>query len=125
MSNRQIAKETKVPLNYLAKVLQSLARSGLIVSQRGVRGGFTLARGPEEISVYDVVQAVDSLQRIDRCPLQLEEHREHICPLHRRLDEAMAMVEKSFRDTTILELIGDAGDETGVFSGSVGRELPH
>ncbi len=104
-NNREVAQETKVPLNYLAKVLQCLARNGIIVSQRGAKGGFKLARGPEAISVYDVIQAVDPLHRITSCPLELEQHRDHLCPLHRRLDDAMALVEKSFRETSISELI--------------------
>lgn len=108
-TNRQIAAATHVPLGYLAKVMQSLARAGLIISQRGVRGGSVLARSPREITIYDVVQAVDPLRRIAHCPLGLAAHAQRLCPLHRRLDEAIAMVEQSFRATSLAELASNGG----------------
>jgi Rrf2 family protein len=107
-TTRQIAEATHVPEGYLSKVLQSLGRSGLVVSQRGLGGGSVLARKAEEISVLDVVQAVDPLRRITHCPLGIGEHEGHLCPLHRRLDDAIAHVERAFRDTTISDLLDAA-----------------
>ena len=101
---QQIALATQVPLSYLSKVLQTLARAGLVVSQRGAGGGFGLAKVPDEITVYDVVQAVDPLPRIVSCPLRLEAHQDFLCPLHATLDAATAQVEQSFRATTIAAL---------------------
>lgn len=98
---QQIASATQVPSGYLSKVLQTLSRAGLILSQRGLGGGFTLARPSQEITVYEVVQAVDPLRRIRECPLGLEAHRAALCPLHAKLDSATTLVEKSFRETTI------------------------
>jgi Rrf2 family protein len=100
----EIAKATKVPSNYLAKVLRGLSRAGLVVSQRGPGGGHKLALDPAEISVLEVVNAVDPLRRIQACPLALEHHR-GLCPLHRRLDSATAMVEEALGNTTIAELV--------------------
>jgi Rrf2 family protein len=102
----QIAAGTHVPAGYLAKVLQSLSRSGIIASQRGLGGGFRLARLPRETSIYDVMQAVDPVQRIRECPLGLDAHGTNLCPLHKRLDDAMSQIEEQFRATTIAELIG-------------------
>jgi Rrf2 family transcriptional regulator, nitric oxide-sensitive transcriptional repressor len=102
---QQIARATQVPAGYLSKVMQELARHGLVHSQRGLGGGFTLTRLPAEITVYDVVQAVDPIQRIRQCPLGKPEHAENLCPLHRRLDEAAATVEESFRCSRISEMI--------------------
>ena len=99
-----IAAATQVPVGYLSKVLQNLSRAGIITSQRGPGGGFRLAREATDITIYEVVQAVDTLPRIHKCPLGLEEH-ERLCPLHRRIDEAMALVEKAFRETTIADLM--------------------
>jgi Rrf2 family protein len=101
----QIAAATQVPAGYLAKVLQSLTRAGLIASQRGVRGGFRLAKPAGETTLYEVIQAVDPMQRIHECPLGLQAHGTHLCPLHRRLDDAMAQIEAQFRATTIGELV--------------------
>src|SRR6266550_7980483 len=91
-----IAEVTKVPAGYLAKVMQSLGRGGLVHSQRGLGGGFTLAKPADQLSVFDVIEAVDPIHRIQSCPLGLKGHM-NLCPLHRRLDNAIGMVEKALR----------------------------
>jgi Rrf2 family protein len=100
-----IARETKVPVGYLAKIMHSLAKAGLVTSQRGIYGGFTLNRDPKVLSIYDVVQAVDPINRITECPLGLEGHGSALCPLHRSLDSAMAAVEMAFRKMTIHQVL--------------------
>lgn len=112
LSTRKISKATKVPCGYLSKVLQSLARAGLVVSIAGRGGGFQLARPPGRISVLDVVNAVGGVQRIKHCPLRIKSHGRVLCPLHRRLDDAMAMVEKAFARSTIAELIATPSPST-------------
>ncbi len=107
LTTREIAESTHVPPDYLSKVLQTLVRNGLVRSRRGLGGGFTLSRPPEELTILDVVNAVDPIQRIRECPLHLEEHRDALCPLHRRLDEAMAAIEASLRETTLAEITND------------------
>src|SRR5690606_3766729 len=62
-TNQQIAATTKVPSAYLSKVLQGLARAGIIRSQRGLRGGYTLQRDLEALTVLEVVETVDPLRR--------------------------------------------------------------
>ena len=74
-------------------------------SQRGLHGGFTLAKPARELSVWSVVDAVDPLQRIRTCPLGLKSHGVNLCHMHRRLDDAMAMVEKAFRSSNVAELL--------------------
>jgi Rrf2 family transcriptional regulator, nitric oxide-sensitive transcriptional repressor len=101
----QIAKATYVPAGYLAKVMQSLGRSGLVTAQRGKHGGFCLSKAAAGMSVLEVVNAVDPLRRIHTCPLGLKSHGTVLCPLHRRLDDATLMVEKAFAETTIGELL--------------------
>ena len=96
-------------MNYLSKVLQQLTRAGLIHSQRGLGGGFRLLYPPTVMTVYDVVNAVDPVQRIVSCPLHLASHRAHLCPMHQRLDDAMALIEAQFRATTVSELLAQPG----------------
>ena len=103
----QVSSATRTPAAYLAKVLRNLARAGLIRSQRGLHGGSSIARPPEEVTLYDVVQAVDPIVRIATCPLGLKNHGVNLCPLHRRLDEALGLVEKSFRQTTLAEVVAE------------------
>jgi Rrf2 family protein len=102
---QEIAAETQVPAGYLAKVLQQLARAGVVRSQRGLGGGFALTRPPEGLSVLEVVNAVDPIRRIERCPLGLPEHASSLCKLHRGLDDAYATVEAAFRDASVSDLV--------------------
>lgn len=104
-TTQQIAQTTKVPSAYLSKVLKSLVRAGLVQSQRGLGGGFVLTRSAEDLNILEVLNAVDPIQRIRSCPLGLKAHGTVLCALHKRLDDATAIIEKSFADTTIAELL--------------------
>ena len=104
-TNTQIAAASKIPVDYLSKVMQSLGRVGLVNAQRGKNGGFTLLHHPAEISILDVVNAVDPIRRIERCPLGIPQHGVRLCALHRKLDNAMAQVEEAFRSTSLHELV--------------------
>src|SRR4029077_6761092 len=95
----QVAKATRVPRAYLSKVLQSLGRAGLVRSQRGIGGGMTLAKPAADLPSLEVVNAVEPIQRIRTCPLGLAAHGVHLCPLHRRLDNALALFEDAFQKT--------------------------
>lgn len=101
----QIAEHTKVPRAYLSKVLHSLSRGKIVVTQRGIGGGVTLASKPNELSLLDVVNAVEPLNRIKKCPLGLASHGIQLCSLHRRLDHAMAAIESAFANTTLADII--------------------
>jgi Rrf2 family transcriptional regulator, nitric oxide-sensitive transcriptional repressor len=102
---QQVAAATRVPPGYMAKVLQDLVKGGVVHSQRGPRGGFTLARPAEQISVLDVVNAVDPIKRIRTCPLGIPEHGTNLCALHRCLDDAIAQIEESFGRATMADLL--------------------
>ena len=103
----QIATTTQVPRAYLSKVLQGLSQAGLVRSQRGLRGGISLGKTPETLTILEIVNAVEPLQRIRTCPLNLESHGTHLCPLHQRMDDAIAAVEEAFRETTLAELLAE------------------
>ncbi len=109
-TNKQIAAATLVPSGYLAKILQTLSRGGLVRSQRGLHGGSILVRDPVKLSLYDVVKVVDPLRRIETCPLALNWHGAQLCPLHHRLDEAIGEVEKTLRSATIATLLAGRND---------------
>ncbi len=106
-TNQQIAAATLVPAGYLAKVMQSLGRGGLVSAQRGKHGGFLLAKDAEKISVLDVIDSVEPIGRIRECPLGIAAHGARLCPLHKRLDAAMATIEKAFGATSIAEILAE------------------
>jgi Rrf2 family transcriptional regulator, nitric oxide-sensitive transcriptional repressor len=105
VKTQEIAEATQVPANYLSKVLLLLARAGFVNSERGIYGGHELKRPPAKLSILDIVNAVDPIQRIHACPLNLPEHAAKLCPLHRRLDNAMAAVQDLLAGASIEEML--------------------
>jgi len=109
---QQISAVTRVPGPYLSKVMQGLVRANLVSSKRGLHGGFALTKDASDLTVWEVVDAVEPIQRIRECPLGIGSHEGALCPLHRRLDNAMKLVEESFRSTTVAELLAQPGSVT-------------
>lgn len=66
-SAREIAEQYDIPIELMAKVLQRLVRTGLLVSSQGTRGGYTLGRPSSTISVADVIQAIDGPLTVTAC----------------------------------------------------------
>ncbi|WP_165071732.1 RrF2 family transcriptional regulator [Paludisphaera rhizosphaerae] len=99
-----LAERTKTPRSYLNRVLQDMAKAGLVHSRSGPGGGYELARATEDVTILDVVEAVAPIERIRHCPLGLPSHTT-LCPLHRELDRAYATVEAAFRGVTLKDLI--------------------
>lgn len=120
----QIAVVTRVPKAYLSKVLQALVRGGVVHSQRGIGGGMTLVKKPSELTILEVVNAVEPIQRIRECPLGLKSHGVRLCPLHRRLDNALAGVEQAFSQTTLAEVLAEPSESVPLceFPTSLQRE---
>ncbi len=106
---RDIAEETCAAPSYLIKILQRLTRAGILSAQRGIHGGFTLVRDASGLSVWEVIDAVDPIERIRQCPLGLKTHGRTLCPMHHRIDQAIATVEAAVRESTIRELLGVPG----------------
>jgi Rrf2 family nitric oxide-sensitive transcriptional repressor len=107
---QEIARQSQVPPDYLSKVMNLLARGGVVHAQRGRGGGFTLAMPAAQMTVLDVVNAVDPIRRIRSCPLHLRAHVVKMCLLHRKLDHALALVEDAFRSTPIASLCDESGN---------------
>ena len=104
-----LAERTKVPANYLAKVLQILAGHDLITGRRGVGGGYRLAKPPHEITLLDVIRTVDTVERITECPLGLPNHGTQLCALHRRVDHAAEAIISNFGSVTLADVVADGG----------------
>lgn len=107
-TGQEIAEVTKVPPGYLSKIMQQLVKRKLVNSQRGIGGGFVLSRESTAISILDVVNAVDPINRITSCPLGLQGHGLNLCPLHKRLSEATAQVEAAFAQSLLSELVAES-----------------
>lgn len=104
LNSETLAEQIQAPKGYLSKIMRDLVVAELVNSQRGPNGGFVLSRPASKISIYDVVEAVDPLQRITKCPLGNPRHVK-LCPLHKRMDDALAMVEKEFKRTNLAQVV--------------------
>ncbi len=105
LTTRELARHTRVPVNYLSKVLQGLSKKGLVQSQRGLHGGFVLSRPAGEMTLLEVVDAVDPIHPIRRCPLGLKEHGSQLCPLHSRLNETFCMIRELLEKSTVESML--------------------
>ncbi|GAB4161645.1 MAG: hypothetical protein Fur0037_28230 [Planctomycetota bacterium] len=78
-----VSERTGIPQHYLSKILRRLVVAGLIRSQRGQGGGFTLAEDPSRITILDVLEATDYRLDPDRCPFGMERcDDDRPCPMH-------------------------------------------
>jgi Rrf2 family transcriptional regulator, iron-sulfur cluster assembly transcription factor len=94
-----------VPVHYLAKVLQTLARKGILESQRGRQGGFRLAEAAHQITVYDVVRELDDLRSLESCVMgEAECSDATACPLHKLWKSIRDRFTDSLQTTTLLDL---------------------
>lgn len=104
-TNDQLAELSQVPPAYLPKVMLSLRKAGLIDSRRGPHGGNRLARPVDSITLLEVVNAVEPIRRIQKCPLGLRTHSGRLCALHTKLDTIAAMTERALRETTLADVM--------------------
>jgi Rrf2 family protein len=104
ISAREIAAEYRIPAELLAKVLQKLARKGLLVSQQGMNGGYILARDPARISIVDVVEALEGPISITPCERGDECQQLQMCSVRDPLLKIKAKVVRVLGDTSIHEL---------------------
>lgn len=104
-----LADAAQVPPEFLGKVLQSLNRAGLITSQRGVNGGFALARPGDSISMLNVIEAVEGPLRLNVCLLDDPKcNRRDFCAAHRVWCEAQEALERILSSVTIATLAREA-----------------
>lgn len=99
-----MASAIQVNAPYLRKVINKLRDAGIVEAQRGKGGGIRLKVDTAELTILDVLNATDSLQRIESCPLGLPDHLK-LCPLHDELDNAIAHVEEVLGSRTIADLL--------------------
>ncbi len=84
-----IAKAQDVPPRFLAKIFQALAKAGIVKSHRGAKGGFSLARMPADVTMKDVIEAIEGPIFLNVCLMSPGEcSRDKICPMHTVWEEA-------------------------------------
>ncbi len=102
-----IAEALSVPRNYLSKILHELGRAGVLVSYRGPRGGFRLARPAADLSLIDVVGRFDPLGDGQGCLLGRAGgcSEDDPCAAHSRWKEISGGMQTFFRETMVADLL--------------------
>ena len=118
---RDVAGRQRIPLRFLEQIFQELKRAGLVESKRGPRGGFRLARSPDDVRLGDVLRAVEGPVALAP-PARTSRHRDrhHVADMRDVADAFLAeigrSVERCFDDVTLRDLCA-RGEELGLHVG--------
>lgn len=110
---RQISGDLDLPMPFLAKILQTLARQKILLSYKGPHGGFALARDASDILLIDVVEAIDGRDVFSRCILHNEncksaDFTKSPCTLHGDYVVLRQKIKTLFKERSILDLVQKA-----------------
>jgi len=102
----QMSRQERIPKSFLAKIFQNLAKAGLVSSIRGSRGGFALVKNPADISVLEIIEAVEGRIVFQRCK-QAKPDCEHVggCALCGLFERAQDGVKDALTRTSLRDLI--------------------
>lgn len=102
---KEIAKEGGIPIAYLGKLINTLARKGVVQTQRGIGGGVTLIPAADQLSLYDVCVIFDEPVTKQRCMLSTAEcSDERACPCHHFWTAHRAAFVTFLKKTTIADM---------------------
>jgi Rrf2 family transcriptional regulator, iron-sulfur cluster assembly transcription factor len=103
----EVSREERIPKSFAAKIFQSLAKGGLVKSNRGTGGGFTLMKKAGEITVLEVIEAIEGKIALQRCLSEDEPKCEHFggCALCGLFEQAQDRVKEVFSRTTLADLM--------------------
>ncbi len=109
---RTISAETQVPLRFALKILRKLVAGGLIVSYKGARGGYMLAREPDKITLRQVIESVEGPYMISRCQQDEYSCSHTCCRFHQIYDEISSVVREKLDSYTFGGLSGEQKKNT-------------
>jgi len=119
---RDISGALNIPHHFLSKIMQMLAREGIIISHKGLNGGFALASGPDELRLIDIVRAVDGEALFDQCVLGFSRCSDsNPCPFHEVWKQSKQSILDMLYNKTLAEL--NTGLELKLASYQHEREL--
>ena len=103
---RELAQSSALPVPMVSKILKALAREGLLVSQRGSKGGYQLARLPEELTVSEMIRVLEGPVALTDCAIgpALCSH-ETLCAVREPWQVISRVVERALGDITLADLV--------------------
>jgi FeS assembly SUF system regulator len=118
LSARELAVRTNLPLPTVVKILKALGRSGVLVSQRGTKGGYALSRPPAQISIADVIEALEGPLALTECGVPDSCERETDCPTRPSWQVVNVVIRSALRRLTLAEMTHPrAASRAAAFSG--------
>lgn len=106
VSIKEIAEKNQISFHFLGKIVQTLTQAGLLISYKGPRGGVRLAKTADEITVLQVVEAIDGLDILQKCVLGLPScGSDAPCALHSQWGEIREDIRKMLAGKSIAQLV--------------------
>lgn len=93
----------ELPFKYITKLMTSLSKKGFVKAIRGREGGFLLARDPEEVTMYDIVEAIDGISEKETCSLLFSDC-DHPCDIHPFIHDLKKQFRERLRETTLAKV---------------------
>jgi Rrf2 family protein len=107
-SAREIAEQYDIPIELMAKVLQRLARRGLVISLQGTRGGYRLARPTTQISVAAIIEAIEGPLQVTACSTEEENCGQYAkCSIRDPLWKIKDRIVSALSDCSLQEIVAD------------------
>lgn len=108
-SSQHVAARTGIPLPTVAKLMKNLNKAGLVASRRGAGGGYSLGREATEITLADVIQAVEGPIALTACADTSDErcNIESICPVQGKWNRANSAVREALAQVTLADMLAD------------------
>ena len=95
----QLAKDMDIPYRFLRSIIKELCTAKIVKSQRGNLGGIRLARPSREISIYDVIVAIDAKSvAVNRCTLHADCPRKEVCTIHKKMTNLQQMINEQLSE---------------------------
>ncbi len=106
VSIRKIGSDLHIPAPFLGKILQSLAKHKLLTSTKGPHGGFGIAKDPDQITLFDVVNIIEGNDLFEKCLISMRNCHEDMkpCPLHDSYELIRNNIREMFKTQTIKNL---------------------
>jgi Rrf2 family protein len=114
ISNKKISQSHNIPEEFLHKTVQTLSRAGLVVTQRGVQGGIRLGRPLEEVTIADVIEAVEGPFALNVClAAGYQCSNMKTCQVHKLLANAQKAMLQELRKKSLAEIAAGGKGENG------------
>jgi len=108
ISIRELTDKLEIPYHFVAKILQDLTRKGLLVSHKGPSGGFSLGKPAKEITLLDIVDAIDGMGFMENCVFGFPDcSGDKPCAVHTQWGKIRENIYKMLSTKSILEIAGE------------------